>query len=183
MRLSLLLPASLESFLLVCSSVEMPDVVFSVEQLRCGQTEAPPHTAAPEDCLMADTVDSDHHGESPGFRCVSGCSDAEEASLACELQVCPGLQMVNRLLTRSHFFFFRFCQAVVPQSIQAGRSSRASSGSVHAAAAAASGAHLRPHDSTSFVSGLLRQRTGREAAFIYVVSYLNRHVCVIFFFF
>lgn len=55
----------LKSRLLSCSSVEMPDVVFSVEQLRCGQTEAPSHTVAPEDCLMADTVDSDHHGEPP----------------------------------------------------------------------------------------------------------------------
>lgn len=40
-------------------------MVFSVEQLRCGQTEAPSRTVAPEDCLMADTVDSDHHGEPP----------------------------------------------------------------------------------------------------------------------
>lgn len=42
----------------VLSSVEMPDVVFSVEQLRCGRTEAPSQTVAPEDCLMADTLDS-----------------------------------------------------------------------------------------------------------------------------
>ncbi|XP_075892664.1 hypoxia inducible factor 1 subunit alpha, like [Nelusetta ayraudi] len=44
----------------VLSSVEMPDVVFSVEQLRCGRTEAPSQTVVPEDCLMADTLDSNH---------------------------------------------------------------------------------------------------------------------------
>lgn len=61
----------------------MPDVVFSVEQLRSGQTEAPSLTAAPEDCLMADTVDSDHYGESSELS--SGGLDAEEASLASRL--------------------------------------------------------------------------------------------------
>lgn len=43
----------------------MPDVVFSVEQLRCGRAEAPSQTEAPEDCLMADALDSSQDGESP----------------------------------------------------------------------------------------------------------------------
>lgn len=50
-------------------------MVFSVEQLRCGQTEAPSQTVAPEDCLMADSLDSNHDGESPSVAksCVLMC--------------------------------------------------------------------------------------------------------------
>lgn len=52
---------------------------------------------------------------------------------------CETLSVFNSVVI---FVLVRFCQAVVLQSIQAGRGSGTPSGSVHAAAAAAPGAHL-----------------------------------------
>ncbi|XP_068562959.1 hypoxia inducible factor 1 subunit alpha, like [Cebidichthys violaceus] len=50
----------------ILSAVEQPDLVFSVEQTRCGRPpEAEPHTPAlpPEECKASDIRDSDPDGE------------------------------------------------------------------------------------------------------------------------
>ncbi|XP_031719429.1 hypoxia inducible factor 1 subunit alpha, like [Anarrhichthys ocellatus] len=50
----------------ILSAVEQPDLVFSVEQTRCGRlAEAEPHVPAlaPEDCEASDISDSDPDGE------------------------------------------------------------------------------------------------------------------------
>lgn len=83
-------------------------MVFSVEQLRCGRTEAPPQTVAPEDCLMADALDSNHDGESPAvaisrvwlYFCVHRC----RRSFFGLLKVCPRLKQVNLKICGAHWF-------------------------------------------------------------------------------
>ena len=45
--------------------MEQPDVVFSVEQVRCGRADAPSPVPALEDCKTGDICDSDRDNEGP----------------------------------------------------------------------------------------------------------------------
>lgn len=51
------------TYIFFCSAVEQPDVVFSVEQVRCDQAEPHSPALAPEDCGTADVCDSDPDSE------------------------------------------------------------------------------------------------------------------------
>lgn len=62
-----------------CSAVEQPDVVFSVEQIRCGQLpKAEPNSPAlaPENCGTSDFSDSD-----PDSEHLSSSSQTEDEDL------------------------------------------------------------------------------------------------------
>lgn len=54
---------SVFSYLFSCSAVEEPDVVFSAEQIRCGQAET--HSPAPENEKSVIICDSDSETEKP----------------------------------------------------------------------------------------------------------------------
>lgn len=57
----------------LCSAVEQPDVVFSIEQIRCGKTESHSTALASEDCGTSDICDSD-----PDSECLTSSSQADD---------------------------------------------------------------------------------------------------------
>lgn len=67
-------PYSLTSdIVFLCSAVEQPDVVFSIEQIRCGKTEPHSTALASEDCGTSDICDSD-----PDSECLTSSSQADD---------------------------------------------------------------------------------------------------------
>lgn len=78
---------SLFSFLLAflfgcCSAVEQPDVVFSVEQGRCGRADAPSPVPVLEDCKTADICDSDPDNEGHTTSSQTGDAGSNPSSTA-----------------------------------------------------------------------------------------------------